>query len=205
MIDRANLRERRKMRTRRSIQEHAMRLFLERGYDATTVSDVAAAAEVSSMTVFRHFPTKEDLVLSDDYDPLIADRIKSQPPDEPLMRRMAASLLQGVAGLSADDRELLLARLRLTLATPALRARQLDNQYATQRAIVEALRSDPPDPDQEFRLWVSAGACLAAAAAAIIRWAEQDGRLDLGELMAYALAIVTGEDGNPPHPSPGRH
>lgn len=62
-----------------------MRLFLDRGYADTTVADVAAAAEVSSMTVFRHFPTKEALVLSDDYDPAIVARITSTPAGEPLL------------------------------------------------------------------------------------------------------------------------
>ena len=70
------LREMRKARTQRAIQEHAMRLFAGRGYDATTVADVAAAAEVSSMTVFRYFPAKEDLVMADEYDPVIVERIR---------------------------------------------------------------------------------------------------------------------------------
>ncbi|MET7330915.1 helix-turn-helix domain-containing protein [Nonomuraea sp. NPDC005650] len=193
----AGLRERRRARTRRAIQEHAMRLFLERGYDATTVSDVAQAAEVSSMTVFRYFPTKEDLVLADEYDPLMADRIASRPADQPLMRRLCEGLLLGVAELSPDDRRMLLDRLRLTLATPALRARQWDHQYATHKAIVEALRGHRQDGEQEFRLWVSVGVCLSAASAALVRWVEQDGDPDLDDLMTRALAIVasaTGED-----------
>jgi AcrR family transcriptional regulator len=128
------------------------------------VSDVARAAEVSQMTVYRHFPTKEDLVLSDEYE-------------------------QDDAGQSPGD--LLLARLRLVLTTPALRARRWDGQYATQQAIVEALRGDPPDPEWEFRLRVAAGACLAAMSAALLRWAEEDGRPDLPRLMAQALAIVS--------------
>jgi AcrR family transcriptional regulator len=186
----SNLRERRRIRTRRSIQEHAMRLFLEQGYDATTVSEVAAAAEVSAMTVYRHFPTKDDLVLTDEYDPLIAQRIRARPPDEPLMRRIGAALVEGIAETSDADRELLLARLRLVLETPALRSRLWDNQYASQAAIVEALRGDPPDPEWEFRLWICTGACLSAASTALTRWAAQEGRCDLGELMTRALAIV---------------
>jgi AcrR family transcriptional regulator len=184
------LRERQRVRTRASIQEHALRLFLERGYDATTVAEVAAAAAVSSMTVFRHFPTKEDLVVADDYDPLIVERIVAQPTSDPPIRRIAAGLLAGVGELSPSERALLLARLRLVLGTPALRARQWDGQYATQRAIVAALDGSA----DELELWVGAGACLAAASAAVVRWTEQDGRPDVRQLMADALAVLTSED-----------
>ena len=56
------LRERKKLRTRQLIAETAMRLFVERGFDAVPVAAVARAAEVSEATVFNYFPTKEDLV-----------------------------------------------------------------------------------------------------------------------------------------------
>ncbi|MDR4215793.1 helix-turn-helix transcriptional regulator, partial [Bacillus paralicheniformis] len=61
------LRERKKTRTKTTIQQHALRLFKEQGYQATTVEQVAAAAEVAPSTVFRYFPTKEDLAVLDDY------------------------------------------------------------------------------------------------------------------------------------------
>lgn len=167
-----------------------MRLFGERGYDATTISDIAAAAEVSAMTVHRYFPTKEDLVLSDEADPLIAEHIRARPGDEPVQQRIASALVQGIAETSEEARQALLARLQLVLATPALRARLWDNQYATQKVIVETLRGDAPDDDWEFRLWVSAGACLAAASAALIQWAGQDGQGDPSALLTDALAVL---------------
>ena len=77
----AGLRERKKAQTRRTIQEQALRLFTANGYDRTTVQDIAAAAGVSHMTFFRYFPTKEDVVLSDDYDPMIAALIGSRPAE----------------------------------------------------------------------------------------------------------------------------
>jgi AcrR family transcriptional regulator len=204
----SSLRERQRAQTQRLIQEHAIRLFLERGYDQTTVNAVAAAAGVSPMTLYRHFPTKEDLVLRDEYDPLIAERIAARPATEPLIRRIGHALIEeldaairtgqddadrnAAAGHGAPfgGRELLLARLRLVLSTPALRARRWDGQYATQKVIVEALRGDPPDPDLEFRLSVATGACLAAASAALFRWVEHEGRPDLTQLMTEALAVL---------------
>jgi AcrR family transcriptional regulator len=204
----ASLRERRRVQTQRLIQEHAIRLFRKHGYDQTTVNAVAAAAGVSPMTLYRHFPSKEDLVLRDEYDPLIVERIAARPATEPLIQRIGHALIEELdlaigAGRDGADgnaaaqrggttggRELLLARLQLVLSTPALRARRWDGQYATQTAIVEALRGDPPDPDLEFRLSVAAGACLAAASAALFRWVEHDGRPDLTHLMTEALAVL---------------
>ena len=76
-------RARKKAATKQSIQEHALRLFMEKGYDATTVEEIAAAAGVSHMTFFRYFPRKEEVVEYDEYDPLMEDLIVARPPDEP--------------------------------------------------------------------------------------------------------------------------
>ena len=73
------LRERKKARTRATIQKHALRLFRQQGYEATTVSQIAEAAEVSESTLFRYFPTKEDIVRWDEFDPLIVEAFKAQP------------------------------------------------------------------------------------------------------------------------------
>ena len=73
------LRERKKEKMRAAIQRQALRLFREQGYDATTVSQIANAAEVSESSFFRYFPTKEDLVRWDEFDPLIVEAIKAQP------------------------------------------------------------------------------------------------------------------------------
>ncbi|MQA02804.1 MAG: TetR family transcriptional regulator [Streptosporangiales bacterium] len=170
-----------------------MRLFLERGYADTTVADVAAAAEVSSMTVFRHFPTKEALVLTDDYDAAIVARIASRPAGEPLLRRILGSLADGVAELPEAQRALMLARVRLVRDTPALRARHWETQYQTRCAIVDGLLGEQPDPATRFRAQVAADAALAAASTAIFRWVDEDGATDLAELLREALAALTDE------------
>lgn len=163
-----------------------MRLFLKRGFDGVTVAEVAEAAEVSAMTVFRHFPTKEQLVLQDEYDPVIAERVRARPPDEPVVRRIALSLLDGLAELPPRP-PLVLERTRLILETPALRARLWENQYATQQLIVAALEDEDP-----FEVRVAAAACLAAAGTAVMRWAEEDGRRPLADVMAEALEVLVG-------------
>ncbi|ADD42558.1 TetR/AcrR family transcriptional regulator [Stackebrandtia nassauensis] len=187
-----DIRDRRRRETRRALQEHALRLFTERGYDSTTVNDVAEAAGVSAMTVYRHFPSKEDLVLLASYDELIAERVAAQPPDQPDARRIGRAIVDtATAGVASDaDRRSLLALLRLMIDTPAIRARHLDSQYATQTAIVEAMRTEATDPETEFRRWVTAGACLAAMHAAVVRWADEDGRPELPGLIETALSAT---------------
>lgn len=184
-----SLRDRQRAETRLLLQEHAIRLFTDVGYDSTTVADVAAAAGVSAMTVYRHFPTKEDLVLYDEYDPVTASAVLEQPPG-PLPLRIGRALESTAALGSSREKAFLLARLRLMISVPALRARHLDSQYATADAIVAAL--DCSSPDAEFRARATAMACLGAAHVALIRWAETDGEADLAGLIRETLTSVFG-------------
>lgn len=197
----STLRAQRRAETQRTIQAHAVRLFTERGYDATTMTDVADAAGVSPMTVYRHFPTKEDLVLADHHGRLVAERILASPAAQPLVRRIGTALVDAAETLTGrgdgDDpsaKPFLLARLRLMISTPALRARHLDNHYALQQAIVDALGDEAGDPDAAFRAQAAAGACLAAMHTALVRWAEDDGRTELPDLIAKALSAAFGDD-----------
>ncbi|MER5427001.1 TetR/AcrR family transcriptional regulator [Streptosporangium roseum] len=198
----STLRAQRRAETQRMIQAHAVRLFTERGYDAATVADVAEAAGVSPMTVYRHFPTKEDLVLVDQHGRLVAERIAASSAAQPLVRRIGGALVDSASTLTGggpgDDmtagKQFLLARLRLMISTPALRAKHLDNHYALQQAIVDALGDDAADPETAFQAQVAASACLAALHAALVRWAEDDGRTELPNVIAKALAAAFGDD-----------
>ncbi|MET8043809.1 helix-turn-helix domain-containing protein [Micromonospora sp. NPDC005215] len=198
---RSTLRAQRRADTQRTIQAQAVRLFSERGYDATTVHHVAEAAGVSPMTVYRHFPTKEDLVLLDERGQLVAERIAAAPAAQPLVRRIGGALIESAATLTGGNhREFLLARLRLMISTPALRAKHLDNQYALQQVIVAAVGDDATDPDTAFRVQAAASACLAALHTAVVRWAEDDGRGELPELIATAFNAAFGDDFGSAHP-----
>lgn len=187
------------------IQTHAVRMFTERGYDAVTVADVAEAAGVSAMTVYRHFPTKEDLVLIPNQPPrAIAERIAASCATDSLVRRVGGALVEAAEALTGGDgagaaanRRFLLDCLQLMVVTPALRARYLDSQYALQQTIIDNLGDDMADPDTAFRAQAAISACLAAMHTALTRWAEDDGRTDLPELIARALTASFGNDAVP--------
>ena len=195
-----SLRAKRRADTQRTIQAQAVRLFTERGYDATTVADVAEAAGVSAMTVYRHFPTKEDLVLVDQRNQLAAERIAATSAAQPLVHRIGTAIIDsareltggGNGGDPTANKQFLLARLQLMISTPALRAKHLDNNYALQQAIVDALGDDGTDPDMAFHANAAASACLAVMHTALVRWAEDDGRTDLPDLIAQALTAAFG-------------
>jgi AcrR family transcriptional regulator len=183
----ADWRERKKTATRDRIRAGALRLFHEQGYDATTVEQIAAAAGVSHMTFFRYFPTKEDVALSDGYDPLIAAFIARTPASWPVADRIRAALVGGFRQIYDTVRDTLLAQTRLIVATPALRARLWADQIATQKLILDALNEGERDPRPSFQDRVTVAACLAAASTAILTWVENDGTPDLPDLIDQAF------------------
>jgi AcrR family transcriptional regulator len=188
-------RQRKKTATRDRIRASALRLFGEQGYDATTVEQIAAAAGVSHMTFFRYFPAKEDVVLSDGYDPLIASFIAQTPATWTLTRRIRTVLVGGLRQIYDAQRDTMLAQNKLIVSTPALRERLWADQIATQQLILEALSAGQHGARPSFTDRVTVAACLAAASTAILTWVENDGVPELPDLMDQAFDALTGRAG----------
>jgi AcrR family transcriptional regulator len=184
-------RQRKKTATRDRIRACALRLFREQGYDATTVEQIAAAAGVSHMTFFRYFPAKEDVALSDSYDPMIAEMIAQTPVTQPLIQRIRTVLVDGLRQVYDTERDTMLAQNQLIVSTPALRERLWANQIATQQVILQALHDGEHGRHPDFQTKVTVAACLAAATTAVLTWTENDGAPELPELMAQAFDTLT--------------
>jgi len=105
------LRERKKARTRAAIRTEAMRLFRERGYAATTIEQIAAAADISPATFFRYYPTKEDVVLQDDFDVLMPEAVETQPPSLGPIAAVRATFTQALSPMGPVE----LSRLQETI------------------------------------------------------------------------------------------
>ncbi|MCV7290012.1 TetR family transcriptional regulator [Mycolicibacterium wolinskyi] len=178
-----------KAATRQSIQDHALRLFAEKGYDATTVEDIAAAAGVSHMTFFRYFPRKEEVVEYDEYDPLIEDLIAARPADEPPLTAIHRAIRAGLQAILPTDHGALLQRTRLIMANPTLRARNTLAQDETRDLFARALARRAGLQAPDLRCVVQASAALATAAPAITAWAGADGQ-DLVALIDEAFAAL---------------
>jgi AcrR family transcriptional regulator len=189
--EKLGLRERKKLKTRRSIQQHALRLFHEQGYDATTIEQIAEAAEVSPSTLFRYFPTKEDTILTDEYDPLIVESLRAQPPDLSPVSAARNTLHEIIGGMLGEDRQRVLDRSRLLRSVSALRSRQWDHMRETQDLMVGVLaeRLGRPATDLELRAFVAA--VLAVWETTVIAWVEDDGRGDLLAMLDQGLTFVS--------------
>ncbi|GAA2453146.1 TetR/AcrR family transcriptional regulator [Streptomyces macrosporus] len=186
------LRERKKLRTRRAIRQAAYRLFAERGYDATPVDRIAEEAEVSPSTVFRYFPTKEDIVLTDEYDPLVEEELRGRPSDEPPVRAVREALCSVLERVAEEDRDLaeVHRRVRLIRDVPAVRARWEEHNAATRRLLTTVLSERTGRPADDLELRVVASAALAALAEALFVWAENGMRGSPSEQVGRALDVL---------------
>ncbi|MEO6532346.1 MAG: TetR family transcriptional regulator [Pseudolysinimonas sp.] len=175
-------------RTRDALMTAALELFEERGYDATTAAAIADRAGVTEMTFFRHFPSKDAVLIADPYDPLIADAIRRQPASRPALAAaiggIAAAWTSVPAPVSAEVR----ARLRIVSRTPSLRGALARNSAQTEAAIAEAL-VDRGSSSSDGR--IAASATLGALNSALLEWADGD-EPDLGSAIDSALRVLAG-------------
>jgi len=184
------LRERKKQKTRWAIQEHALRLFAEQGYDATTIDQIAAAAEISPSTFFRYFPTKEDLVIADEYDDLLVEGLRRQPPEVSPLRAVREVMSATLRQMAPEERVRVWERTRLTMSVPALRARSLEN-FLTTTSVFRAVFSERTGRGaDDFELRVLAGAVVGALVAALELWVETDQGEGLDEIVDRTLALL---------------
>ncbi|HEY0696370.1 MAG TPA: TetR family transcriptional regulator [Micromonospora sp.] len=145
------LRERKKERTRRALVEAAIVLFDDKGYEATTIAEIAAAADVSTRTFFSYFPSKEELLFADTDDRLrlaAAEMRARRPGDRPVDVLIRA--VRRTVDANIDDPDGLFhrvapVRVRLLLSTPALQGVALRRILAAQEELSRGLRQAFPD------------------------------------------------------------
>jgi AcrR family transcriptional regulator len=163
---RLGLRERKKAKTRALIQEHALRLFREQGYDATSVEEIAEAAEVSPSTVFRYFPTKPDLVIYDDLDERMIEAFRAQPPELNALQALRASFRSGFGALAGQEMALQLERERLLRSVPELQSAMLGEFARTVGEIADLVAERAQRPANDDAVLALAGAVIGIAIAA---------------------------------------
>lgn len=171
------LRERKKLRTRRALAESALRLFTERGYDATTLDDLCDAVEVSKRTFFRNYPSKEDVALAADSDLWSAylDSVVTQELNGPLLEALRVALDTTLGAMDLDWDRRFLATRALSEAVPALQAHSLGYCQDTTRALVEAVGNRSDTDIDEVRLRLIVEIFVAAWRTASLRWTAHGG------------------------------
>ena len=156
------LRERKKIKTRAAIREHAMRLFKAQGYNETSVEQIAEAAEVSPSTFFRYFPTKEVVVLADDIDPIVLQVLADQPADLPPMQAIRMAVAAVFEQLTPEDIDREVERQRLVYAVPELRQAMMTLLYRSIDMIASAVAARLGRSPDDFEVRVFAGAVAGA-------------------------------------------
>ncbi len=169
-------RERKRRETRRRILDAAMALFLKRGYDATTMHQIADAADISRRSLFDYFPTKEDVLFADqeDFIPALVEAMRLRPTDEPWPVLIEHALTHAVAAAGTPEAFAIDALVR---QTPALQPRRQLKYLRLEQAIAGVLveRGRGPGVAERASLLaavVVAGFRLAAATAGDVRLSE---------------------------------
>lgn len=179
----------RSSRTRARLQATALRLMSEQGYDATTVEQIVLEAGVSHMTFFRHFATKDAVVLDDGFDPAIAAAVASAPTGLPPLVRVCAGLRAALTHIDMPEQEDVRLRVRIAAGHPALRAGTYANTEATQKAIAEVLVADGVGP---FEARVASAAALAVLTVAILECCLSDQHDSMSVRLGAALDVLDG-------------
>lgn len=187
-----DLRERKKQRTRDAIVQAALELFAEHGFEATTIADIADAADIAPRTFFAYFETKEAVVFHD-FDEMyasLAERLRVREPGDTALdtlRAWVANWIEERGVRSAHER----ARRALVRATPALQVREQANRGFFERVLSESVAADLDLPAGSLRPRMVSAAAIAALSA--LEYLEDEEHADPARAMALvdeALAFL---------------
>lgn len=168
-----------------------MRLFREQGYEATTVQQIIDAVEVSESTFFRYFPTKGDVVLTDDFDPIIVAAFQRQPPDMTPIQALRAAFREAFGALDPDEAAEQTDRMYMIVAVPELRAAMLGQLAASMRLLDTMLAERSGRRPDDLAVRTLSGAVVGAAMAAMFAILD-DPRAELSAVLDAAMSHLEG-------------
>ncbi len=183
---------------RRELASAAMELFATKGYEATTVDEIAAAAGVARRTFFRHFRSKEEAIFPDHDDTLVRAEavLDAAPPQENPLDTICRGIKE-VMRMYADYPALSVERYRLTREVPTLREREIASVARYERLFTRYLleqfdegADDHGGSDDPLLAEVAASAVVTAHNHVLRRWLRAGGEGDVEEQLDHAFAIV---------------
>ncbi len=189
------LRERKKLQTRQALEDTALRLFAEKGFDRVTVEEIAEAVGVSSRTFFRYFGSKEDLVLGPllGVHRVVEAALAERPMDEPVLDALRHAV-ESLAQHLEEVRPQLLLRFQVTRTTPGLVARAIQLREDWRGLLIQAAASRlAADPTTDLRPHVAAAWAIAGLSAARELWDHGATGRDLLSLLAEAYDLLSGD------------
>ena len=166
------LRDRKRANTHARIQAEGLRLFLERGFEATTLDEVAEAAEVSRRTLLNYFGSKEEIVLSAKagFPQQVADAVAARPADEPLLDMVENALLDLARQPLSDEMK---AVAVLIHATPSLKAGDQAKYAQVEQLLAEALATRKGLAPDDIACRVVAGTAVSILKLSVDAWLAQ--------------------------------
>lgn len=201
------LRERKKLKAMRHIQQVALDLFDRDGYAHVTIERIAAEAEVSPSSVYRYFGTKEMVVLWDEWDPVMLRAFDSRLAGADPITALREVLTETVtASMFQQDEALIRRRMHYAMAEPSVWARM--NRQADEMAVElrhSMAESTGRDPDG-LELRVVTAALISAFLEALVYWHETGYRDSLQDIVDGALGVISRglRVSGPGGPAPGR-
>jgi AcrR family transcriptional regulator len=184
-----DLRQRNRLTLMRRVQATAVNSFTRLGYQAVTVEQVAAAADVSPVSVYRWFGSKTGLVLWDDYDSALLAQVSQQLTTHPPLVAIEHAVVTELDRIYDADRSLVLDRTRLVYAEPELRAASMADGEAMARALAQLIGDADPDIDSLHCL-VLGRTAVAVLTSAVERWQHLDGAVPLAQIMHQAFEVL---------------
>jgi AcrR family transcriptional regulator len=180
-------RQKKRLAVMRRVQDAALELIEERGFAGVTMQEVANTAGVGVMSVYRHFGTKERLVLWDDFDPLLLERFSQGLSHSDPLRAMQAAVQDSLEEVYATEKRRILRRGRLITGTPALASTVAADQASFRAMLAAVLEERGRAPLQAN---VIAGVLGSALEAAVYAWIALKGRVPLSKLVGEAFSTV---------------
>ncbi|SEP13127.1 TetR/AcrR family transcriptional regulator [Trujillonella endophytica] len=187
----------RRASTNRRIYEVAIRLFLERGYDAVSVGEIAAAAGVSVPTFYAHFTNKENVVLPLPDRPAVQAALAGRTFGVNVFPELRDAILDWLASYQGRDLEDLLERWQIVIATPGLRLRAAEYERATATIVLEAMPPASVAPGQLLATELVVIALFSSYTLTLLRWAEEGGTRTLVDVADEVLTTLR-DLGGPP-------
>jgi AcrR family transcriptional regulator len=185
------LRERKKLRTREAIIDAALDLFEQKGFDATTVEDIAAAADVSPRTFFRYFESKLALIMarSTTKHVSLGPALAARPADESLIESIG-HVMRDELGAQLED-PLVVREFQVMLTTPSLRTLARDHFYDEEAGMVSAVAERLGLPPDDLTAHVITSSISSALWTTVNRWTAEGADVDeLMPMIDRALATV---------------
>ncbi|MBK1838165.1 TetR family transcriptional regulator [Azospirillum sp. YIM B02556] len=190
------LRERKRRGTQQRITDAGLRLFIEKGYDAATIDEIAAAAGISRRTFFYYFKSKDEILLSlqSGMGEMIADEVRRAPPDARPLDAIRDAVVKVCASIHTDD---MIAIDRLMRSSEAVQARKQASYVQHEETLFAALRERWPDPARSTGLRLVAMLAIGATRLSSDMFSREGGRRPIGEVLRDCFRDLETEIASP--------